>query len=116
MINRAAVILVYKKPAIDWINEADPSDNSPEITAESVNEDNTVYLIREEDADTPDVLNQWIKLNYKVLFENELENWYIDESLWPTKRTLKMFHEWFKVECHSIIEDTVGLPIEDDEI
>lgn len=116
MINRAAVILIYKKPVVDWVNEADPSDDNPGITLESSNEDNTVYLIRDEDADTPESLSQWIKLNYKVLFENELENWYLDEDLWPKKRTLKMFHEWFEVKCYSSIEDTVGLPIEDDEM
>ena len=115
MINRAAVILVYKKPAVNWVNESDPSGKNPEMTIESINEDYTVYLIRPEDADTPDALNQWIKLNYKTLFENELESWYMDDGLWPQKRTLKMFREWFKVECHSVIEDTVGDPIEDDE-
>ena len=54
-------------------------------------------------------------MNYEALFENELEGWYTDESLWPKKRDLKLFREWFNVECHTVIEDTVGLPIEDDE-
>ena len=29
---------------------------------------------------------------------------------------MKLFDEWFKVECHTMIFDTVGGPIEDDEI
>ena len=32
----------------------------------------------------------------------------MDDRLWPKKRTLKLFHDWFKVEYHSVIEDTVG--------
>lgn len=116
MINRAAVILNYKQPAVDWVNDSDPSSDNPEMTVESINEDNTVYLIRDEDADTPEILNKWIELNYKVLFENELEDWYLDESLWPEERTLKMFHEWFEVKFHSVIEDTVGESIEDDDM
>lgn len=115
MINRAAVILKYKSPAVRWINEADPYSDDFKITLESVNEDRTVYLIRDIDADTPDDLKQWIKLNHKVLFENELDGWYTDESLWPKKRDLKLFNEWFEIECNTVIIDTVGSPIEDDE-
>ena len=115
MINRAAVILKYKTPAVKWVNDADPINDNPGITTESINEERTVYLITDEDADTLDIFNQWIKKNFKALFENELEGWYTDERLWPKKRNLKLFYEWFEVECHSVIVDTVESPIEDDE-
>ena len=115
MINRAAVILRYKKPAVAWINEADPYNDDPGITIESVNEERTVYLIRDEDADSPADVEEWINLNYDVLFESELNSWYTDEELWPDNRSIKLFHKWFDVECHSVIEDTVDSPIEDDE-
>ncbi len=115
MINRAAIILKYKLPAVQWINEADPYHDDPGITLESVNSDRTVYLIMDRDADTPEAVEEWIKLNYELLFENELEGWYTDETLWPEKRDLKLFHQWFEIECHTLIQDTVGLPIEDDE-
>ena len=46
MINRAALILKYKTPAIKWINEADPYQDDPGITNEFVNSDRTVYLIK----------------------------------------------------------------------
>jgi hypothetical protein len=36
-------------------------------------------------------------------------------SLWPRKRDRKTFDEWFSVECHTVIIDTVGSIIEDDE-
>jgi len=58
----------------------------------------------------------WIALNYKQLFENEFEDWYTDETLWPQKRTRKLFNEWFEVECHSVLIDTVGGNIFDDEV
>lgn len=76
MINRAALILKYKTPAVKWINKADPYSNNPGITIESVNEDRTVYLIRDEEADTPNDLNNCVKLNLDVLFENELNGCY----------------------------------------
>jgi hypothetical protein len=115
MINRAAVILKYKSPAIKWINTSDPINDDPGITDDSVNKDLNVYLIRDEDADSPDILNKWIKLNYKNLFENELAGWYTDERLWPPKRDLKLFKKWFEVQCHTVLIDTVEEPIVDDE-
>lgn len=115
MINRAALILIYKSPAIKWVNDADPYNDDPGITEESIKDDQTVYLISEDDADTPDTVKKWLKLNYQTLFENELENWYTDESLWPKNRTLALFQKWFRYECHTILVDTVEGPIVDDE-
>ena len=115
MINRAAVILKYKAPAVAWINEADPYKNSTEITIESANEERTVYLIRDTDADTAADVEKWIELNCDALFESELDGWYTDEELWPKNRSLKLFRDWFDVECHTVIVDTVDSPIEDDE-
>ena len=112
MINRAAVILTYKAPFIKWVNNADPYQDDPGITTESVNIDRTVYLIREDDAEN---LEEWISLNFKQLFESELEDWYTDESLWPKKRNRKLFDEWVEVQCHSVLIDTVGSKIVDDE-
>ena len=113
MINRAAVILKYKAPFIQWVNDADPYNDNPGITLESENKDSTVYLINEDDAEN---LEEWISLNFKQLFESEIEDWYTDESLWPKNRNRKLFDEWFDVECHSVLIDTVGSKIIDDGI
>ena len=113
MINRAAVILKYKAPFIQWVNDVDPYKNNPGITLESENKDCTVYLILEDDAEN---LEEWISLNFEQLFEREIEDWYTDESLWPKNRKRKLFDKWFDVECHSVIIDTVDEKIVDDEI
>lgn len=113
MVNRAAVILKYKQPFIQWINDADPYNDNPGITFDRANNERTVYLISDEDADAFD---EWLSLNYMILFENELEDWYTDESLWPKDRNRKIFDEWFNVECHSVLIDTVGSEIVDEDI
>ncbi|RZB35214.1 MAG: hypothetical protein SRB1_00982 [Desulfobacteraceae bacterium Eth-SRB1] len=113
MINRAAVILKYKAPFIKWVNDADLYKDDLGIDIESANQDRTVYLIFEDDAEK---LEEWISLNFKQLFESELEDWYTDESLWPKKRNRKLFDEWFEVQCHSALIDTVDSKIIDDEI
>ncbi len=115
MINRAALILKYKPPAVAWINEADPYDDNPGITLEDVNEDRTVYLISDENADDPDVLESWIKLNVETLLESELMGWYQDESLWPKPLDYKLFQSWFELECHTVLIDTDESEIIDDE-
>jgi len=113
MINRAVLILKYKEISLQWINESDPSGESPEVTLEEVNRENTAYLISEEDSESPDTLNVWLELNYEKLFESELENWFADDTLWPQNRTFKLFQKWFSFDCHTIIVDTVPTPIVD---
>ena len=113
MINRAAVILKYKAPFIQWVNDADPYKDNPGITLESENKDCTVYLILEDDAEN---LEEGRSLKFKQLFESEIEDWYTDESLWPKHRNRKLFDKWFDLECHSVLIDTVDGKIVDDEI
>lgn len=116
MINRAALILRYREPAVKWVNDADPYDASPEITIDDINHDRTVYLISDEDAESGESVNEWVELNYLTLFEVELEGWYTDPSLWPEDRSLEAFHSWFHVECNTVIIDTVEGEIHDDDI
>jgi len=115
MINRAALLLKYKEPAIAWINEADPMQGGPGLTAEDVNSDRPVYLIADHAADTPKALEKWIKTNLDVLWEEELEGWYTDSALWPKNRNYALFTKWFEVECHTVLIDTVGGLIADDD-
>ncbi len=115
MLNRAAVILRYKEPMLRWINEADPRPPEKPLTLSEVNEEHTVYLIRDEDADSRDTVTRWIKLNHAVLFDQELEGWYTDPTLWPANRSWKVFQEWFEIEYHTVLIDTVDGPLLDDE-
>lgn len=116
MLNRAAIILKFKEPAVRWINEADPYDDDPEIDADTANHERTVYLISDKDGDTSATIERWIRRNWKILFEQELEGWYTDSSLWPQNLTIKLFREWFEVEYHTCIVDTVGTDFYDDDL
>lgn len=113
MLNRTALLLRYKEPAIRWINEADPVEDSMVITGEHVNTERTVYLIS-DDGENGETQQAWIKRNFRQLFETELEGWYTDPNLWPKRLTLTLFHEWFETEFNSVIIDTVDGPIFDD--
>jgi hypothetical protein len=107
MVNRAAVILKYRKPAIRWINDVDSYESDRVLSQEEVNTDRTVYLISEEDGDGEIAVRRWVRANYEELFEYELGGWYTDPSLWPEERTGEMFCDWFEIEWHSVLIDTV---------
>ncbi|MBN1499970.1 MAG: hypothetical protein JW982_07440 [Spirochaetes bacterium] len=112
MINRGALILRYKQPAIDWINSVDPS-NDFQITLEIANEDRTVYLIEDDDAEDSD---RMLKKTFKHFFENELFGWFTEESLWPHNLTYELFRKWFTVECHSMVEDYGSSELVDEDL
>lgn len=113
MLNRSALILRYREPAVLWINGADPEGHP--MTLEEVNADRTVYLVPDEVAATPKKARRWLRNNYLRFFEWELEGWYTDDSLWPVELTMELFDEWFIPEFHELIMDTVGGRIVDDE-
>jgi hypothetical protein len=112
MLNRAAITLKLTQIAVDWVNTADVDDDDFKMNVSQANEESTVYLIPSEAADN---IEMWLEQNYKILFENELENWYTDEKLWPRYRTYKMFKNWFKVDCNSVVLDLVNDVLIDDE-
>ncbi len=110
MLNRAALIISYREPFVQWINEADPAKKKPAITVEQANEDGTVYLISDEDGEAHE---EWLALNFDTLFESELSDWYTNRSLWPANRDREMFDEWITVRCHTMIYDTLDEPLID---
>ena len=112
MINRAALILRYKQPFVDWINAADPSPSSRTFTLAEVNKEHTVYLVEVEGEDE---LASWLGQNHAELFEEELKGWYTDPALWPRDRSLKMLHQWCSFELHTVVVDTGETSLEDDE-
>src|SRR5918995_5440647 len=77
MLNRAALILRYKQPFVDWINAADPSPTSRTLTLAEVNQEHTVYLVEVEDEDE---LTEWLTRHHEELLEEELNGWYTDVS------------------------------------
>lgn len=114
MINRAAFLLKYKAPAVQWINQHGSEDHHQDISLFEINSDRTVYLIAEDIADDPEKLDQWIKMNLQVLFESELDEWFSDSELWPKQLDYTLFQQWFEPECHTMLVDTIEEPIEED--
>jgi hypothetical protein len=113
MINRGLIIIRFKQPFVDWVNEADPHPGgSTRMSIEQVNDDSPAFLIQDYASEE---FEDWLEECYELLFEQILEEWYVDPSLWPQDRTLKLFKAWCDVEVHSMVVDMVDGPLEDDD-
>src|SRR5689334_17734632 len=74
---------------------------------------NTAYLIEVEDEEE---FESWLALNGETLFEAELDGWYSDPKLWPRDRSVALFKEWCTFELHTLVVDTGGTPLYDDDL
>lgn len=102
-INRHLIVLLPKQPALDWIIRVDP--NPLDITLVQLRQEQDAFLVPHEVLDGIEDAEQWVYRRWKMFFELFIGNWYIDESLWPKNRTLKMFKQWFDVQYHSMVWD-----------
>jgi hypothetical protein len=106
-INRSIAIIKPKQPLLDWLNAL--PDNVVLFTLAELRTDCTVLLITEYDTDEK-ALN-FIKKIYLGIFERELDAFCTDPDYWPQKRDYKTFLQWFDIELHSEVFDTVDKEI-----
>lgn len=108
-INRTVLFVTPKQPCVDWVNSLD--DGGPLFSADKNR--GTAILI----PDTYDEYNyeNWVKKNWRVIFEQELEAWMLDTDCWPEKLTYKKFKEWFTVLVADTVIDFGRKPVEMEE-
>jgi hypothetical protein len=112
-INRAIAVIKPKEPYIDWIcSLADAPAERPTVV--ELSQDCTTYLIPSYDQD--EEAFEHIEAIYETIFETELESWCTDPSVWPPERSYEMFREWFEIELHSEIYDSVDGKIRKEEL
>jgi len=85
----------------------------PSITYEP--KDEIAGILCGHSPDDEDELTEWLTRHHEELLEEELNGWYTDPALWPRDRSLKMLKEWCSFELHTVVVDTSGSPLEDDE-
>jgi hypothetical protein len=98
-VRRSALVIKPRKPFIDWLSKIDPEDENIDLS-----KDTDVYLL--PDFEDIEQIEKWLKKNFDEIFCDQMNHWYIDESMWVEKRTFKMFKEWFDYSLHSMIWDT----------
>ena len=106
-INRSLIILRQKQPFLDWARTLE--DRDIDFTLEELSNDSIAYLVPEilDDSEQEALLESC----YDILFEEQLNGWWTDESNWPKERDLKMFLDWFEVEFHTLVFDLCDEPV-----
>jgi hypothetical protein len=110
-VNRNLAIIRPKEPFFQWLKTVPDPNGSP--TPEEVQQDCTVFLI--PDFDTESAARAYIERRHAELFAFELNEWYRDEAVWPKKRDLKTFRDWFDLEIHSVVIDLLDGAIEKED-
>lgn len=85
-----------------------------QLTPEEITKENTTLLIPE--FDYPEESQQYVKKNYRNIFDFELFAWCRDKNFWPKKRTYEMFLEWFDIQINSEVFDLVDEQIEKQQL
>ena len=62
--------------------------------------------------DSVEEIAAFVDKHFDVFFENWLEGWSTDPGQWPQRRTRRMFHDWFDVRIHTVVEDVIEAPLE----
>lgn len=102
MLNRSVAIIRLKEPFFKWLKTLpDPLDISKDI----INRDTTAYLLPAliYDSEEAELLQQF----YDLIFKEQLNGWWTEQSDWPKKRDLATFKNWFDLEFHSLVLDLV---------
>ena len=93
-LNRIALVVTPKRRFFEWVN-ARPEAGGP-VTIDEAASHRMVYLAATGNAG-PSV-DELIEVYWEEIFEEALEEWVADESLWPVNRTPHVFRDWFHVE------------------
>ena len=109
-LNRCAILLTPKQPFIDWANGVD--SEGPRFEDTFQDEGEPVFL--GPDVNTIDETRAFVVENFDYFFDFYLEMWYVDETKWPQGRTVEMFQHWFDVRIHSIVENVVDAPLNEE--
>ena len=105
-INRTLLIVIPKKPYVDWVNNLEIDENGDDTGAEH----HSAYLISEK-YDEYNYKN-YLKKHYSDIFEEELYSMIRDPDLWPENRDFKTYNEWFDTHACDTVFDLSNEPIE----
>ena len=108
-VDRSVAIIKPRQPFLDWLTSVAGND-MVDLTLDNLRADCTALLVPEYD--DPEEAVAWVDERAEQLFRQELASWHEDEAAWPADRSLMVFWQWFDVEFHSLVLDSVDEPIE----
>jgi hypothetical protein len=101
LLNRAAPIVTPKRRFVEWVNRL--SDAGKPLTIDDLPSLRMVYLVATGDRVPP--VTDLIDTYWEEIFEDSLDEWTINEALWPANRRPHVFRDWFHIECIEGVAD-----------
>lgn len=99
-VNRLAVVIAPRAPYLAWAQSL-----QGDLTIDKLPRDDwaTVYLVNGlgDRVDRTAILRR----HWQAIFDEQLFSWSQDHEVWPTKRTFRMFLEWFDVRVIEMVFD-----------
>jgi hypothetical protein len=89
------------QPFLDWLHRVDPT--SAELSLEDLRREPTIYLLPE--CENQEAVGECLKEVCAEIFEEQLNGWYRDPSVWPVDRDFDTFIRWFEYRFHSMLVD-----------
>lgn len=102
-VDRSAVVLKPTQVFLDWLKQVD--EDMPELSLAQIRSNCTVLLVREMD-EREDAIS-YIDERFEEVFRNELSGWEVPQSAWPKTMDLVTFWQFFEVEIHDLVLDTI---------
>ena len=106
-VDRSAVVLKPTQVFLDWLKSVD--EDMPELSLAQIRSTCTVLLIPE--VGEPEEAVAYLDERFEEVFRNELSGWEVPQDLWPKSMDLVTFWQFFEVEIHDLVLDSV-----DDEL
>lgn len=105
ILNRGLLLVVPRQPFLDWANDLE--HHGPDFHLDEGIP--AAYLIPH--FGTLDEVDRYVAEVHGRIFEEELAAWTEDPEVWPEKRGLERFYEWFSVEYTDLVADLAEEPI-----
>lgn len=108
LVNRTLLIVQPKQPFIEWINSLQDCPTK-HVTLEFVRSIGpTTFLCPHFFESRKDLINDLKSSRmYDEVFSYMLFSWWVDDNAWPSKRTFKVFQEWFEIDVSLDLLDLV---------
>ena len=104
VVNRCALSVTPRQPMLDWTRPFWTAQERQNPVAES-----SLYLIPTYDNEAQAIA--CLENCFEAIFAAELNLWCRDRELWPQARNFELFHSWFSLHFHHLVEDLAQEPL-----
>lgn len=100
LLNKNAIAVRLKEGFLKWLESIDNT-----IDIEEAGKERRIYIIPSLVMLDDEIIEGYLRENYKKIFATELWGWYTDIKMWPEEISYEVFREWFEIEICDAVYD-----------